>query len=35
MNLLNIMPFVTVIVMVILTVDVFRRYLSHQAGHTY
>ncbi len=35
MNLLNIMPFVTVVVMVILTVDVFRRYLSHHAGHIY
>jgi hypothetical protein len=35
MSLLNILPFVTVIVMAILTVDVFRRYLSHHAGHTY
>jgi hypothetical protein len=35
MNLLNIMPFFTVVVMAILTVDVFRRYLSHHGGHTY
>lgn len=35
MNLLNVMPFLTVIVMLVLTVDVFRRYLSHQSGHSY
>lgn len=35
MQILNIMPFVTVVIMAILTVDVFRRYFSHQAGHTY
>jgi hypothetical protein len=35
MNLLNVMPFVTIVVMVILTLDVYRRYLSHHGGHAY
>lgn len=35
MNLLNVMPFVTIVVMVVLTIDVYRRYLSHQVGHAY
>lgn len=35
MNLLNVLPFVTVVVMALLTLDVYRRYLSHQVGHTY
>lgn len=35
MNLLNVMPFITIVIMIILTIDVYRRYLSHQSGHTY
>ena len=35
MNILSVLPFVTIIVMLILTLDVYRRYLSHQGGHMY
>ncbi len=35
MNILNIMPWITIVVMILLTVDVFRRYFSHHGRHVY
>lgn len=35
MSLLNVMPFVTIVIMIVLTLDVYRRYFSHQGGHIY
>jgi hypothetical protein len=35
MNLTTVLPFITVIIMVLLTVDVFRRYQAHHGSHFY
>ncbi len=35
MSLTNVLPFITIVVLVLLTADVFRRYLSHHGAHTY